>query len=300
MGRMSFPSLLKSAAILIKSRVEPIFIWSWCTAISCLIVGRGFPPIKPVLMVVFAMICISTSVYLYNDIIDKEMDSINPIKQNRPIVSNMVSEKDVMKIIYLFGFIGLTITLFLNIYSFIFSFIYLFLFNIYSYPKIRLKTKFLGKEFTIFLGWLLCSQVASYAIIGSFSFLALFCAILIGFFAISVIPVFADSFDIDEDRLYGVKNLSVLLSWKRKMQLLIFAFFVVMTMTPLTYVQFGFNIVMPIIVVAMSLIFLRFMFPIVNEFEQIKVMKVKKIARIYFILLQILIALGSIKFTLFI
>jgi len=294
---VSFPKII---LILIRSRLEALFIWTWCTAISCLIAGRGFPPVKATLMSIFGMFFISMSVYFYNDVIDKEMDKLNPIKKNRPLASNIVSEKDVIKFIYLSGLIGLTINLTLNIYSFIFSFAYLFLFAIYSYPKIRLKNKFLGKELIIFLGWPLCGLVACYAVIGSFSITVFVSAVLFGIFGFLLLPIFADSLDMKEDMLYGVKSLAIILSWKRKIQLLIFAILFIMTITPLTYVQLGFNVLLPIIVVAMSLLLLRFMFPIMKGFEQKEVLKAKKIAYAYFLLLQLVVVFGTLNLNLFI
>lgn len=298
-----FLTILKSTAVLIRSRLELIFAWTWVTAVSCLIAGRGFPLIKPTLMSIFAMFFISASVYLYNDISDKEMDTLNPTKKNRPLLSDTVSIKDATKIIYLLGLLGLTITLFINTYSFIFSLLYLFIFSIYSHPKIRTKTMFLGKEFTIFLGWILCSLVGSYAVVGTWQINVLYASLLCAIWSFSTFPIIADAGDIEEDRLYGVKNLSVLLSWKRKVQLLVFGFLFVMTITPLTYVQLGFNMILPIFTVASSLIFLRLIYPKIVGFENMEYRertsaypKIRKLGHIYYFLLAIAFIFGSINF----
>jgi 4-hydroxybenzoate polyprenyltransferase len=302
---LGFFNILKSTTFLIKSRIELIFAWTWITAVSCLIAGRGFPPIKPTLMSIFGMFFISASTYLYNDIRDKEMDALNPTKKNKPIISDTVSREDAMKIIYLFGLFGLTITLFINTYSFIFSFIFLFIFSIYSYPKIRLKTKFLGKEFTIFSGWLLCGLVGSYAVVGSLHPTVLFATILFAIWSFSTFPIIADAGDLEEDRIHDVKNLSVILSWKRKVQLLIFGFLFVMVVTPLTYVPLGFNIALPIFTVALSLIFIRLIYPKIVGFEKreynermSEYPKIRKLGYIYFILLEIVFIMGSINLNL--
>jgi 4-hydroxybenzoate polyprenyltransferase len=252
------------------------------------------------------MFSISASVYLYNDISDKEMDVLNPIKKNRPLISDIVSVKDAMKIIYLLGFIGITITLFINTYSFLFSLIFIFLFSLYSYPKIRLKMKFLGKEFTLFLGYILCGLVSSYAIVGTLHSTVLFATLLFGIWSLSSFPIIADAGDIEEDRLHKVKNLSTILSWKRKVQLLIFGFLFVMTMTSLTYVQLGFNMILPIFTVALSLLFLRLIYPKIVNFEKREYRervseypKIRKLGMIYYVLLEIILVFGSIELNLF-
>jgi 4-hydroxybenzoate polyprenyltransferase len=230
------------------------------------------------------MFSISASVYLYNDISDKEMDVLNPIKKNRPLISDIVSVKDAMKIIYLLGF----------------------LFSLYSYPKIRLKMKFLGKEFTLFLGYILCGLVSSYAIVGTLHSTVLFATLLFGIWSLSSFPIIADAGDIEEDRLHKVKNLSTILSWKRKVQLLIFGFLFVMTMTSLTYVQLGFNMILPIFTVALSLLFLRLIYPKIVNFEKREYRervseypKIRKLGMIYYVLLEIILVFGSIELNLF-
>ena len=303
MKRLGSLNILKSTVFLIRSRIELIFAWTWVTAVSCLIAGRGFPPIQPTLMSIFAMFCISASVYLYNDINDKEMDSLNLTKTNRPLISDTVSIKEATIIIYLLGLLGLATTLFINTYTFIFSLLYYFIFYIYSYSKIKLKNKFLGKEFTIFSGWILCSLVSSYAVVGTWQINVIYASLLCAIWSFSTFPIIADAGDIEEDRLYGVKNLSVLLSWKRKVQLLTFGFLFVMTITPLTYVQLGFNMILPIFTVAVSLIFLRSIYPKIVDFENMEYSeriseypKIRKLGHIYYFLLAIAFIFGSINF----
>lgn len=300
MEKTDFVSFPRAIPILLKSRLEVIFVWPWLTAIICLLVGRGFPPIRPTFLALLAMIFIVASVYLYNDINDKDMDRLNPVKKNRPIAANIVREKDAMKLIYLFAFIGLTFSLLINIYAFIFSFVFLFLFSIYSYPKVRLKKKFLANDLTIFFGCILSSLIGSYSILGKLSFSALFAGLLFGiFFTFVIKPIFKDTPDKDEDMLYGVRTLGNVLSWKRKIQLLILSILFIMTITPLTYIQLGFNVIVPIFVVAMNLIFLRLITPILHGFEPIKVKKIYKYAYIWFFSLQIVLIVGSLNLKFF-
>jgi len=292
---MQTQGLLISAVLLIRSRAKEIFMWLWCTAVSCLIVGRGFPPPLPTIMSIISMFFIATSVYLYNDVIDFEYDKFNLIKRQRPLPSGKVSIINAKKIIYLCGFIGLVVSYFINIYSFFFSLIFFILFTVYSFPKIYLKKRFIIKESIITSGLILTSLVGSYAASGSFSPTAFFASILFSIFAFTGQPAMCDTLDIEQDKMFDVKSLATLINWKRKIQLYITGVLIIMTLTPLTYTQFGYNMLLPIYVVAGGLIFLRFMFPISNRFEQAAALKAYKISYLFMLLLQLFAIFGSLN-----
>jgi len=143
----------------------------------------------------------------------------------------------------------------------------------------------------------MASLIASYAVTNTLSSRALFVGFIFGFFITSLKPIFGDYSDQYEDTLFGMRHLGVILSWKRKMQLLIFTILVVMTLVPLTYVQFGFNTIFPVVVVASSLIFLSILYPIFSKFDEYEVSNAKKATHIYFFALQITMILGSLNFS---
>lgn len=295
MVQPSHPSFLKSTGILIKSRLEPIFVWSWPTAVACMIAGKGFPPLLPSLKAIVSMIFITISVYIYNDIIDCEIDKLNSVKKNRPLPTGKVPIEVARKLVYISGIIGLFIMLSINIHSFIFGLIFYILYIIYSNPKIHLKKKFLFKESIITSGLFLTSLVAMYAVANSFSPKAFFASILFGIIGFTGQPAFNDTSDIEADKIQGVKSLAIVLSWRRKMQLSILGVLVIMTLTPLTYVRFGYNMILPIYAVAGSLIILRYLFPIVNKFDLIVTLKTSKFIKIYYIFLQIFAIIGAVN-----
>lgn len=278
-----------------RSRLEAIFIWSWNTTIACLVAGRGFPNLLPSIMSIISIVLLSIAVYVYNDIIDSELDKFHITKKERPIPSGRVSVRDALIIIYISSFIGLLVSFFINIICFIFSLSFLILFIIYSYPKIRLKKRVFIKEFSIFVGFIITGIIGSFAAASVFSPTAAFSSMLFGIFIFVGQPALQDTFDIEADTLFDVKTLATVLNWKRRMQLFVTGVLVIMTLTPFTYIQLKFNILLPIYVVAGGLILLRFMFPIMNNFEIIAVLKVKKSSYVYFILLQVFAVLGSLN-----
>lgn len=287
--------ILNSVSKLLSSRFLPIVTWLWCTLVSCLIVGRGFPPIIPTLMSMTAMFFIASSVYIYNDINDIEIDKIHPYKKDRPIPIGEVPIEDAIKLVYIFGIIGLVISLLININCFIFTFIFFFVFMIYSYPKVYLKKMMFVKESVPTLGMILTSLVGSYAISNTFSPKAFFASAIIAIYGFTGQPAMLDTVDMEQDRLFGVKSLATVLSWKRKIQLLITGILIIMTLTPLTYVYFGFNVILPIFVVLGGLIVLRYMFLIMNTIEQATLSQAFKVIYIFTLLIQIFSIIGSLN-----
>ena len=286
---------LKAFPILFKSRIEAIFVWSWLTTIICLILGKGSPPLYPSLFTILSMILLSMCTYVYNDIIDMEMDAINEIKGKRPLPSKRVSVRDAKIVVAVTGVVGLAISYLVSPMGFIFAAIYTAVLFGYSHPLIRFKKRFLLNElfhFSCFpwVGFMVC-----YALEGRVVMPALFASFLFGSFLTPIKPLFGDSTDIEEDKLFGMRHLGVVLSWKGKIQLMTGSVLFIMTITPLTYVQLGFNMVVPIMVVAMSLVFLRVMFPIMDAYDTALVMRAKKVAHVYFFLLQLVLIVGTLN-----
>ena len=74
---------------------------------------------------------ISSTVYILNDLKDKEQDAANPHKKSRPIAKGLISTKQALLMITTCFAISLLISIYLNSYFFIL--LYLFLNMAYSY-----------------------------------------------------------------------------------------------------------------------------------------------------------------------
>lgn len=283
------------SVFLIRSRLEAMFIWSWITFMACMIAGRGSPPLLPSVLSVAGVVLISMSVYLYNDITDVNMDKLNSVKRNRPLPTGKASQENALKLVYLSGFTGLATVLLADIRSFVFGLLYFVLFTVYSHPKLRLKKKFLFKESIIALGVPLTSLVGIYAVADSFVSHAFFASILFACFTYMAQPVLTDSIDVEEDRQAGVRSLATILSWKRRVQFLVAGSLIIMVLIPLTYRAFGFNIVLPLYAVVGGIIFLAVVIPLLRKYEEGTVLKAKKVAYVFFVLLQVSFIMGSLE-----
>ena len=288
-------TVIKSTLTLIKSRPEALFIWSWCTLIACLIVGRGAPPLVPTFTAIGSTLFLTASAYIYNDLCDAEMDRLNPDKKSRPLASGEVSESFAYRFIAVTGIIGLGIGLTLNRVAFIFSLTYYVLFMLYSWPGVRFKKMFIVKEIVTCLAWPLLALVGVYAVTGSFSLPGIFAGVMMGIFSFLGLPALSDSLDEEEDTMFEVNSLARALSWKRRIQFLGAAILIMMVVTTLTYAQLGFNTLLPITIVGSSLILLRFVIPIYGGFERENVQKVRTVTYLYVIMSQIFIVLGSMN-----
>jgi len=257
----------KSYFMLFWERKRKLLSYPLVTLISLLIASRFSPPILSSLVTILAMLFVSASVYIYNNITDLEMDKLNPSKANNLLPSGRVSVKVALSFVFVSSIIGFLLAFFTNVEILVSIMSFFVLYIAYSHHSIRLKKRFLLKEATIAAGLFISCLVGGFSA-GAITPAVIFFALFMSSGTIMVAPTFVDHTDRVEDEIFGGKNLATILKWKRKMELVIAFVLIVMIITPLTYINLGFNVVFPIIVVASCLLFLRYLFPILNKFEE--------------------------------
>jgi len=290
---LTLTGLARAYYLLLKSRAPAIIAFPLAAAVGCLVSSRGFPPIPSAIVVVLSLVAVATCVYAYNDIIDAEMDRLNPVKKNRPLPSGRVSKEQAMSLVYLAGIVGIGLGLFTKPEVLLLVTIYMILFLTYSNPKTRLKKKFLLKEGTIATG-LLVSTLIGGITAGQISWGVIFQGLFFFFGTFVIYSTFVDFNDIYEDRRHGMKTLAMVLKWKTRMEMAILYTLTIMVTTTLAYSQLGFNLVFPIIVVAACFLFLRFLFPILNGFEKLKYDRALRSMYYFWMLMQSALVIGSL------
>jgi len=295
---MDFKRFVNSSKVLVRSRLQYIFIWSWAITVPCLIAGKGFPPLLPTFTAILAMIFISISVYIYNDLVDHTMDQINTVKNNRPLATGLVPVIDAKYLIYLTAVIGIAIGSTLNIQAFSFILLFYVLFAIYSWPPVHLKRRFLMKEMIIMSGNLINAIAACYAIAGEIVPSVMFMAGISAVACIVSQPALWDTTDIEADRVQGMKTLAMLLGWRTKMGLLFLGILGIMIVTPLVYSSLGFNSLLPIWILVGGLFTLSYLAPLYREYNEPRVLKSKKVIIAYWTIWQIfsVLAMFNIPF----
>lgn len=286
---------LQIVGTLLRSRADTTFVWSWNTAVACLIAEKVHPPVFPFLMSVMGMAFIAFACYLYNDITDAELDKLNPVKKNRPLPSQVVSRRVVSIMVGVLTGAGLILLALTHVYSFAFGFIFFALFSLYSYPRVRLKKFFLVKESVITIGFPLTSFVGMYAVAHTFVGTALVASLIIGFFCFMAQPALGDTTDIKEDKAAGGKSLAMIFDWTQKIQMVVLGTIITMVLVPITFVVLNFNILLPGMVIGGGIIFLWLMAPIMRKFDQEKAFTARKVGTLYLILLQVAFVVGSIN-----
>jgi len=293
--KLALSTLPKAYLQFLNSRKDKVVFYPWFTAVGFLIASHGLPPLLPSVTIVVSMLVIASCVYTYNDVIDLEMDRLNPNKMNRPLPSGKVSVQEAMRIVYISGFIGVGLLFFTNLPTFLLCVTYMALFLAYSNPYIRFKKRFILKESTLAAGAFMMPLIGGIAV-GSISPAVIFAATFISALAFTAGPAFNEQLDIEEDRKYGIKSLAVVLSWKAKMEMVIIFVLALMTLTPLTYTQLELNVIFPIVVVAVCLLVLRYLIPLLSVFEDANFRRARNALWALPVLVSMALILGSLQF----
>lgn len=280
-------------ASLILARARKIFPHPITVLIASLVGSRGSPPLINTVLTVVASLLVTTSVYVYNDVCDLEMDRLNPQKRDRPLTSGKVTVKEAMSLIYVSGFTGLALSFLVNIETFLLCTTYVVLLSMYSHPNIRLKKRFLLKEIVTSLGFTLTCLFGG-AAVGSISIPIIFLALFYLGYGIVVLNL-DGAYDVEEDEKYGCKTLAMVLSWERIVKFFIFFLVIILVLTPLTYRQLGFNTLFPIGMVIMCGLSLYLIFPYLNRREETLTQRVMLSGYLPWILTGISVVLGSLN-----
>jgi 4-hydroxybenzoate polyprenyltransferase len=280
-----------------KSRTSIVFAYSWSTAFGCLIAGGGFPPMRETILAIFASIFLTLSVYLYNDVIDREMDATsgNVAKKDRPIATGLVSPRIAMFLVLLSGALGLSITYIINLQAFAISLFFFILFSLYSFPYVRFKRMFIIKSLVTSTGPSLFLIIGGTAVQGYTSFLVLFAAALQMGFMFTMLPGLADSFDLEEDRAFGMKTMAMVLNWRQKVLMMITGIIFVVASTLVSFQWLGLNIITPLLMVGYGLLFMRVTLKVMGSYEENSTRMVRKVAYGYFVLMPLFTLLGTLN-----
>lgn len=288
-------SKVKEVISLIASRAEAIFLWSWMTTLSCLIIGRGLPPLINTFMAVVSSMLIATSVYIYNDVIDRDMDKLNEVKKNRPIVAGRASVETAFQLVAVTGVLGLLSSAYINVKTFISALTFFVIFFIYSIPQVRLKKIFVVKDLVIASGFILCSLIGSTAVTGGIHWPGIFAGFSFGVLGFLVNPSINDSFDVEEDRMFGIRSLAAELSWQTQVLMLGAAVVYIMAASVYAAFNLGFNVILPLPVILFSVLVFRQLPVIYPEFNAEKILRMRKTIKAFVFFTHLMFLVSSLN-----
>jgi 4-hydroxybenzoate polyprenyltransferase len=291
-------SLFASTKKLAKPRASMLFAFTGAAGLGTIIAGKGFPPIIPTMLAIFSTLFITLATYLYNDVIDADMDreSKSSNKEHRPLVTGEVTKKDAYTIIIISSVLGIGLAWFMNRTAFSIALFFWALFMMYSFPLVRFKRLFMVKSLVTSVGPALTLLVGMSSVLGTLYPLGLFTAFVQWTFLFLILPSIADSFDLEEDKKYGMKTIAMVLSWENKARMLISAPLFAMLMSIVAFYVFNLNIVFPILSIITSLLYAREITKVAKKYDEKLVWNIRKLAFIYYDLNLIYIFVGTINF----
>ena len=264
---MKNKSFIASSFDLIKSRKEMVFVVTYSATLGTVIAGKGFPPITKSILVISSLLMLNLSVYIYNDIIDRDMDSYSnqDKKKGRPIAHGVVSEKNAIKFVYITGLLGLALSFLINISVFIFELIYYIILLLYSYPGVRFKNMYIVKNLVTSLVLPTPYLISGVAIENRVSLSTLLIAISYFILTFAMLPAAADMLDYEEDLAFKVKTLGNTLSWKQNILLFNFGIIVIIASGIIAYRLLNTSYVVPVILTIIGIPSMIYSYKIRNE-----------------------------------
>ena len=280
---------------LLKSRRLIFLSTTWITLVACLIVGKGFPPLPQTIMAVASVFFTVASVYIYNDYVDVEMDRLNEVKSNRPLVQGDVSMGFARMFIVVTALLGLGLSYLINRVAFLCNLIYYVLLFAYSYPPIRIKKMYMLKEFTISISLFMYSMIGTAAVSGTITLQGLYLGLILIAFSFLSQPGLHDQFDLKEDTLYGVRTMASVLPWNTRFWMLVTSIAVPLIVNPLTYDMLGFNVFLPVATTILCVWALLSIFKLRKGYEETQARITRKNVWTFFFILQLFMILGAIN-----
>jgi 4-hydroxybenzoate polyprenyltransferase len=284
---------------LIRSRVEMLFIFTWNAAVGSLIASRGFPEIKATIYGMTSALFLTLAVYIYNDIIDRDMDAESPYirkREARVIANGIVPVNHAYTLVAFSSIIGLGIAYFTNYMTFKIGLIYWIFLMLYSFPLVRFKTRFIMKTLgTAFGGPFFPLILGGTAIDNAVSPLVLFAALVSGTYAFLVIPVMADYADIEDDKKHGIKTIPMELSWNQIVKMFLAGPSLILVSGIIAYLTFGINVLSAILIVVSSWLILNKARKLPKYYDETAIRSIRKSINMLFMLFDFLIFVGTLN-----
>ena len=285
-----------SSIALIKSRKEIAFVVTWTTALATIISGKGIPPITQSFLSIIATFMIVMSVYIYNDVIDREMDAYSEQekKKTRPIAHGKVSETNAMRFVYLTGLIGLGLSLMLSRIVFNIALTYCFFMFLYSHPSVRFKSRYIIKTIVSCLLLPTAFLIGGAAVENTISTTMLFLAFAWYALSFLVSPSIADMLDAEEDLAFNIKTIGNTLSWKQNLILYNIGIIVLIASSAISFLLYDISFFVPIITSVAGITLMAFSYKLRNENGLTASHKLRPVSSILLMLNPLLLALGAV------
>jgi len=302
MSDLSIRDVFNSFILCVRSRPIVFFVYTLPTFWSYIIATwgtNGFSFLEA-LFLVSSISSMALSVYLFNDLADldddlKNRELGNPAQALRVLGRERVSESRFKKFIVFTGVLGLVLAYSINFTVFILQALNMILGYLYSAEPIRLKKRFLMKQFTIALGTTFCIMMGAVAG-GGVTSATLYMGIIHFIVNMGINPIM-DVRDIRGDRMMGIKSIPVVWGPAATIRLYFASFFVIGLATFLGYAQLGLNTALPILVGLILVAWLYVSLPLLKRWNDpifLNSLILKRVVPFYCIM-QLVTLIGIMK-----
>jgi geranylgeranylglycerol-phosphate geranylgeranyltransferase len=216
---------LRTFVYYVKARSN-VYIFAFATLISFLLGSHGGAADYSIAVrVVFSSYLMALATYIYNDVVDFEVDKIN--KTNRPSVTGKAIRRQLIMIVLVLNVTALLLTCSVGVYELSISVLFVTLGFAYSHPRLNLKDKFPVKTVVTAAGAALLSLLGGSAaftttITSSYNgsnFLLSYClpvgyAALFFFSFFFILGPLGDICDLKGDRAVGRRTFPIVLGIK--------------------------------------------------------------------------------------
>jgi 4-hydroxybenzoate polyprenyltransferase len=194
------------------------------------------------------------------------------------------------------GALGLLVSYLVHPVTFLASLAYFVVYFIYSMPGVRLKDIFVVKELVSVSAFMFGSLIASTAITGGLHLPTIAVGAMLAGFGFLSTPAVNESFDSKEDQTSGIRTLSIALSWQGRVQMLGAGIFYIVAATLAAATWLGFSYILPIFVALGGIVVLMNLPGIYREFEDRKVMRMRRVMKVYLFFTQIMFVVAVTDF----
>ena len=137
--------------------------------------------------------------------------------------------------------------------------------------------------------------IGTSAALGSIETIGLFFAFTQWVFISLMLPGLSDSFDLEEDRKYGMKTLALVLRWKTKVMMTVAGTVFFTGMCFAASYMFNMSLILPAFCVVSSVYYLRQVSTIYNEFDAEKVWQVRKAGFSYYYVNLVFVIISTLN-----
>jgi len=302
MSGLSIRDVFNSFILCVRSRPIVFFVYSLPTFWSYLIATWGTNGFNffDALILFSSVSSNALSVYFFNDLSDLEDDLKNqelgnPAQALRVLSRDRVSISRFKKYIVFTGVLGLVLAYSINFSVFILHSLGLVLGYLYSAEPIRLKKRFLMKQFTIALGTTFCIMIGAVAG-GGITSATLYMSIIHFIVNMGINPIM-DVRDIRGDRIMGLKTIPVVWGPEATVRLYFASFFVMGIATFLGYAQLGLNTALPILVSLILVAWLYVSIPLLKKWNDPIFLHSHIVKRVvpFYCIMQLVTLIGIMK-----